>query len=201
MKTRRVFSTPDLVTARAAIQAAKEAGIHDQDISLVARSDIEVGHIPNRRKEADSDFVPAAFRGALFGGIAGLVAGAIAVMLFPSVGISWAGAGLVSLAGVLMGAFASSLVGSSLPDPVRQKFDGEIKAGRILVLVDGAAELLPAVETAVSRTGALPLPSWEASAASPSFFSVILFIGSPARSSPWSARSPLEPDRFRGARR
>lgn len=158
MKTRRVFSTPDLITARAAIQAAREAGIHDEDISLVARPDIEVGHIPNRRKEADSDFVPAAMRGAMFGGIAGIVAGAIAVLVFPSIGMSWAGAGLAALAGVLIGAFASSLVGSSLPDPVRQKFDGEIKAGRILVLVDGAAEMLPAVESAVTRTGALSLP-------------------------------------------
>src|SRR4249919_4157496 len=97
MKTRRVFSTPDLVTARAAIQAAKDVGIHDEDISLVARSDIEGGHIPNRRQEADSDFVPAAMRGALFGGLAGLLAGAIAVIAFPSVGMSWAGAGLVAL--------------------------------------------------------------------------------------------------------
>ncbi|GAB3362226.1 hypothetical protein GCM10027431_00110 [Lysobacter rhizosphaerae] len=157
MKTRRVFSTPDLITAKAAIQAARDVGIHDEDISLVARSDIE-GHIPNRRQEADSDFVPAAMRGALFGGLAGLLAGAIAVIAFPSVGMSWAGAGLVALAGVLVGAFASALVGSSLPDPVRQKFEGEIKAGRILVLVDGAAEILPAVETAVTRAGALSLP-------------------------------------------
>jgi hypothetical protein len=64
----------------------------------------------------------------------------------------------VALAGVLVGAFASSLVGSSLPDPVRQKFDGEIKAGRILVLVDGAEEVLPAVENAVTRAGAMSLP-------------------------------------------
>lgn len=158
MKTRRVFSTPDLITARAAIQAAREVGIHDDDISLVARSDIEVGHIPNRRKEADSDFIPAALRGAIFGGLAGLVAGAITVLVFPSIGMSWAGAGLAALAGALIGMFASALVGSSLPDPVRQKFDGEIKAGRILVLVDGAAELLPAVEAAVTRTGAMSLP-------------------------------------------
>jgi hypothetical protein len=41
---------------------------------------------------------------------------------------------------------------------VRQKFDGEIKAGRILVLVDGAEEVLPAVENAVTRTGAMSLP-------------------------------------------
>jgi hypothetical protein len=158
MKMRRVFSTPDLVTARAAIQAARAAGINDHDISLVARPDIEVGQIPNRRKEADSDFIPAALRGMAFGGGAGLLAGAIAALIFPSVGISWMGALLVAVAGTLIGGFASGLVGSSLPDPVRQKFDGEIRAGRILVLVDGAAELLPAVEAAVTRTGALALP-------------------------------------------
>ncbi|GAB3379558.1 hypothetical protein [Lysobacter fragariae] len=158
MKNRRVFSTPDLICARAAMQAAREAGIHDDDISLVARSDIEVGHIPNRRKEADSDFIPAALRGMAIGGVAGLVAGAIAVVLMPSVGISWTGAVLVGVACALIGGFASALVGSSLPDPVRQKFDSEIKAGRILVLVDGASELLPAVEVAVTRTGAAVLP-------------------------------------------
>lgn len=158
MKTRRVFSTPDLVSARAAIQAARQVGVRESDIALVARPDIEVGHIPNRLKEADSDFVPAALRGALFGGVAGLLAGAAAVLLFPSVGISWAGAGLVALAGALIGMFASSLVGSSLPDPVRRKFDGEIKAGRILVLVDAAEEEVPAVEAAVTRTGASSLP-------------------------------------------
>jgi len=158
MKTRRVFSAPDLITARAAIQAARAAGIKDDDISLVARSDIEVGHIPNKRKEADSDFVPAALRGTVFGGGAGLLAGAIAVLVFPSTGVSWAGAGVVALAGALIGTFASALVGSSLPDPVRQKFDDEIKAGRILVLVDGASEQLPAVEVAMTRTGVMSLP-------------------------------------------
>lgn len=158
MKTRRVFSTPDLATARAAMKAAREAGIDDHDISLVARSDIEVGHIPNRRKEADSDFMPAARRGALYGGLAGLLGGAISVLVFPSIGIDWRGALLVAAAGAVFGMFASALVGSTLPDPVRQKFDGEIKAGRILVLVDGAAEVLPAVEAAVTRTGATSLP-------------------------------------------
>lgn len=155
MKSRRVYSTPDLLTAHAAIRAACEAGIRDTDISLVARPDIEVGHIPNQRKEADSDFMPAALRGAMFGGLTGLLAGTVAVL---AVGMMWAGAGLAALAGALIGMFASSLVGASLPDPVRRKFDGEIKAGRILVLVDAAEELLPQVEAAVTRIGAMPLP-------------------------------------------
>ena len=115
MKTRRVYSTPDLITARAAIQAARDAGVHDEDISLVARPDIEVGHIPNRRKEADSDFVPAALRGALFGGLAGLLAGAICVLVFPSIGISWSAAGLVALAGVRFGDIIVRVNGVATP--------------------------------------------------------------------------------------
>ena len=64
MKIRHVFSTPDLDSAQAAMNAALEAGVHDEDILLIARSDIELASIPNERKEADTDLMPAALRGA-----------------------------------------------------------------------------------------------------------------------------------------
>ena len=92
MKTRHVFSTPDLDTAQAAMAAARHAGIDDEDILLVARSDIELDSIPNDRQEADSDFVPAALRGAGYGGAAGLLAGLVAVVVTP-IGLTLAGVG------------------------------------------------------------------------------------------------------------
>ena len=52
MKTRHVFSTPDLATATAVMDAARGVGIEDEDLLLVARSDIELESIPNERKEA-----------------------------------------------------------------------------------------------------------------------------------------------------
>jgi hypothetical protein len=157
MKTRHVFSTPDLDTARAAMDAARNAGIEDECILLVARSDIELESIPNDRQEADSDFIPAALRGAGYGGAAGLLAGLVAIVVTP-IGLTLAGAGAFALAGALMGGWASALMGSSLPDPVRRKFDDEIQAGNILVVIDASKEVLTSAEPAIVRAGATPLP-------------------------------------------
>ena len=157
MKLRHVFSTPDLPSAEAAMDAARAAGIPDDDILLVARSDIEVDSIPNERKEADTDFMPAAVRGAGYGGAAGLLAGLVAVVVTP-IGLTLAGAAAMTVAGAMVGCWASALVGSSLPDPIRAKFDAEIKAGNILVVVDGDKPLLDAATPAMTGAGGRLLP-------------------------------------------
>ncbi|MDQ3038435.1 MAG: hypothetical protein M3Q51_07950 [Pseudomonadota bacterium] len=157
MKIRHVFSNPDLLTTAAAMVAARGAGIEDADMLLVARSDIELDSIPDSRREADTDMLPAALRGAGYGGATGLLAGLIAVVV-PPVGLTLAGAAAVGLAGAMIGTWSSALVGSSLPDPIRVKFEDEIEAGRILLLVDGSEELLARAEPAIVAAGATPLP-------------------------------------------
>lgn len=157
MKIRHVFSTPDLDTAQAVMNVARNAGVDDNDILLVARSDIELEEIPNDRKEADTDLLPAALRGAGYGGAAGLLAGLAAVVVTP-IGLTLAGAAAAAVAGALVGSWASALVGSSLPDPIRRKFDAEIQAGRILVVLDGDKPTLDRIEPLLVNTGATPLP-------------------------------------------
>lgn len=157
MKTRHVFSTPDLDTAQAAMAAARDAGVDDHDLLLIARSDIELESIPNDRKEADTDMLPAALRGAGYGGTVGLLAGLVAVVI-PPLGVTLAGAAAAGLAGAMLGCWASALMGASLPDPIRRKFEDQIQAGKILVVVDGSKELLTKVEPAIVRAGAELLP-------------------------------------------
>ena len=157
MKTRHVYSAPDLLTVAAAMAAARSAGIEDTNLLLVARSDIELESIPDARKQADTDMMPAAARGAGIGGAAGLLAGLVAVAV-PAVGITLAGAAAFGFAGAMIGTWTSALMGSSLPDPIRVKFEDEIEAGRILLLVDGSDEELAAAEPAILQTGAISLP-------------------------------------------
>lgn len=159
MKTRHVFSTPDLATAQAAMDAAREAGVHDDDILLIARSDIELESIPNDRKEADTDLMSAALRGAGYGGATGLLAGLLAVAITP-IGLTIAGAAAATAAGAMVGCWASALMGSALPDPIRRKFDAHIQQGRILVVIDGDRDLLLQAEARVLRNavGAELLP-------------------------------------------
>jgi hypothetical protein len=148
MKTRHVFSTPDLIAAQTAMDAAREAGVRDDDILLIARSDIELESIPNERKEADTDLMPAALRGAGYGGAAGLLAGLLAVVITP-IGLTVAGTAAALAAGAMVGCWASALMGSALPDPIRRKFDAHIRAGRILVVIDGDRDLLGRAEAYV----------------------------------------------------
>jgi hypothetical protein len=163
MKTRRVYATPNLAAAQAALAAARDTGIDAHSLSLIARSDIEMESVPDELREAHTDTIPAALRGAAEGGAVGLVAGLIAVAI-PPLGITLAGAGLIAAIGALVGSWSSALVGASVPDPVRRRFEETIQAGQILLVIDAEKEALVRAEAAVVLAGATPLP-YEASSA------------------------------------
>ncbi len=153
MSMRHVYRTRDLPHAREALAALHMAGIGNDRISLVARSDIELERIPDSLKEADTDAVPAAVRGMGIGGATGLLAG-LAAMVFAPIGITVAGAAAIGAIGALMGGWSSALMGASLPDPVRQQFEDEIAAGRVLVLVDTEDEARATVDQAMASVQA-----------------------------------------------
>jgi hypothetical protein len=166
MKTRRIYATPNLAAAQAALAAARDTGIERDALSLIARSDIEMEAVSDDLREAHTDTIPAALRGAAGGGAVGLVAGLIAVAV-PPLGITLAGAGLMAGIGALVGSWSSALVGASVPDPVRRRFEEVIEAGQILLVVDAddGAQLQRA-EAAVLGAGATPLPYDELTAVS-----------------------------------
>ena len=163
MKTRHVFSTPDVATARTVVAAAMERGIGRDDLSLIARSDIELDAIPENLKEAGTDFMPAALRGAGYGSVAGLLAGLAAVVATP-LGVTLAGAALMAAGGAAVGGWAASIMGSALPDPVRRDFDDQISAGRILMVIDADKDTLERIEPVLTQAGATA-HRWEATSA------------------------------------
>ncbi len=163
MKLKHVFLAQDVEQARAAVAALRDAGIDHHDIALVARSDIELDAIPDALKEADTDLVPAALRGVGIGGATGLLAG-LAAVVFTPIGITLAGAAAIGAMGALVGGWSSALMGSALPDPVRQKFDNEIAAGRILVILDADADTHARIEAPLAQAGVARL-NYEATSA------------------------------------
>lgn len=156
MKTRCVFSTPDLAAARAAMAAARQAGIPDDDISLIAREDIELQQIPDHLMTGRTDFYPAAARGAACGGGTGVLLGLVAIAV-PPLGVTLAGATAIALAGAAVGCWTGALVGTDVPDSVHRKFKNDIGAGRVLVVLDAPRERLTVAAPAVLATGATHL--------------------------------------------
>jgi len=162
MKYRQVFCAPDLRTARAAISAARAAGAEDDGISLIARSDIEMHRLPGERIDVSNDMLPSAVRGALLGGGLGVL-GALVAWLVPAVGMNLVGLLVVVLVGAVVGAWSAALIGTTVPNHVRRKFEREIDAGQILVVVDDRREHESVVRDAVARAGARPLQFHDAS--------------------------------------
>ena len=157
MNLRRVFSTANMPSARAAMSAARVSGIADERISLIARENIELEQIPDDRQEPKDDATPSALRGAAYGGASGLLLGLVAVAV-PPLGITLAGAAAATAAGAAFGGWMGQMIGFDVPDAVSRKFKDEIAAGRIMVIVDGSKEELAVAEPAITATGATLLP-------------------------------------------
>lgn len=157
MKSKHVYLAQNLAIASTAVSALREAGFDDEDIALVARADIEMERIPDDLRDPRMDFAPAALRGAAGGGAAGLLAGLVAAAI-PPLGVTLAGAAALAAVGAATGTWAGSLVGSAIPDPVRRRFEAEIEAGRILVVVDAEPEQESRLDEAMVAAGAVAVP-------------------------------------------
>ena len=154
MKTRRVFSAPDIDTAEAALHVALHMGIQPDHAALVGRPEIAKTQMPDDEKEGSpTDFMPAAMRGLIGGGVVGLVVGLLA-MAIPAVGIPLVAVVLCTLVGALVGGWAAALAGSSVPSEVRRDFRSEIEAGKVLVVIDDQDErLLERASDAITAAG------------------------------------------------
>lgn len=153
MTQRRIFSASSVAQATEAVAAVRAAGIPDDGMSLVARSDIELDSIPDDLKLADTDFKSAAVRGAGVGAVTGMLAGLLAATI-PPLGLTLAGALIGGgAAGALVGTWASSLVGASIPEPVRRRFEEEIENGRILLVVDADEDVQDTLASQLADIG------------------------------------------------
>jgi hypothetical protein len=157
MKTRHVFSTEDIDAAESAVQALRQAGLNDDCISLIARHDVENQQIPEDQQDTSDDFNRGGVKGLLAGGGSGLLVGLIA-MTVPPLGLTIAGAAIMTIAGAAVGGWVGMLTGTSEPGAVRRKFEDEIAAGRVLVVVDGDKALLAVADATLLDAGAKPLP-------------------------------------------
>ena len=74
-------------------------------------------------------------------------------------GLEVVGTVAFAAAGALVGSWSSALMGSTVPDPVRRRFEDAIASGQILLVVDADDEKAArAAEAAIVRAGATPLP-------------------------------------------
>lgn len=136
---RLYFLVPDVDTTRRIVNELREIGIKDVDISIVGKDHhaLEVANLHEAGTFAHSDFSHAIARGVALGGTTGLLAGAVAVT-FPPAGLVLGGGAILGmgLIGAGCGAWASSLIGISVPERGVERYHEAIDQGHLLMMVD-----------------------------------------------------------------
>jgi uncharacterized membrane protein len=128
-----------------AIEELKARGYDREDISVVARDKNEVESINTETgTKTDKGLAAGAATGGVLGGLTGLLAG-VGALAIPGVGpIIAAGPIVATLTGAAVGAsaggLAGALIGMGIPEDDANRFETEVKAGKILVLVDHDTE-------------------------------------------------------------
>lgn len=126
------FSSSD--DAEQAVNALKEAGFSDEEISVVSRDD--------GGQDGDDDgfgmgqnLTGGTATGGALGGLAGLLAGAGALAI-PGIGpIIAAGPIAAGLSGAVMGGLAGGLIDLGIPEERGQYYEDRVREGDILVAV------------------------------------------------------------------
>ncbi|HHB13062.1 MAG TPA: DUF1269 domain-containing protein, partial [Chromatiales bacterium] len=112
---RIVMLVPDVDTARKITHELLSERVPEKHIHVIAREGTPMEDLHEAGLAERTDLLPALKRGAAVGGATGLLAG-LAALAFPGVAVA-GGAVLLAttLAGSAFGAWASSLIGVSIP--------------------------------------------------------------------------------------
>lgn len=150
-----IFLVDDHDDAIAAVDALHGMDIGDDSISVIAQEGTSLEDLPDAQQEDGSDVLPAFARGAATGGVTGLLAG-LAATVFAPAGIVLGGAAVVAatIGGASFGAFASALIGTSVPNSQLRDYEDAIAAGQYLMIVEVEDEEFENVKTRLGQSHA-----------------------------------------------
>lgn len=138
MRRRIYWLLPDLESARRTMDDLLLARIAEGHIHFVGREGTDMSGLHAANVLQTSDLIRSAEMGLVIGGAAGGVLGAIVAVAYPVFGDKpqWGLIAVLAIAGACFGAWASSLIGVSVPSKRLKRFEGAIEQGRLLLMVD-----------------------------------------------------------------
>ncbi|HHU76098.1 MAG TPA: hypothetical protein GXZ24_04285 [Firmicutes bacterium] len=153
--------------AREAINELKRQGFDEREISLIARDHRQEGGGKDTGGDGDQGLTmgeqnvgDGALTGGAIGGIAGLLAGAGA-LLIPGVGpIVAAGPLAAFLTGIVGGGLVGSLVDFGIPEESGRHLEERVKQGDILVTLKANEDETSKVSSVLKRFGAEDVESY-----------------------------------------
>jgi hypothetical protein len=153
MRHRLYYLLPDLPAARATMNDLLLARIEARHIRFLSGGQSLPPDLPGASLMQSTDVVRGAEMGMALGAALGLLAGVGLLYYFDIDGAGMKAAFMVAatLAGMLFGAWASSMQGASLPNSRLAAFDDELQKGRILLMVDVPSGRLDELEVLLAQ--------------------------------------------------
>lgn len=130
------FLVPDLDTTRQIVNDLLLAHIDERRIHVLARRDTPLEDLPEATFLQKTDFIPAMRQGLAVGGATGLLAGLVALATPGGLVIGGGAVLIFSLLGGGLGAWWSSMIGSSIGNRQLADYTEAIERGEILVMAD-----------------------------------------------------------------
>jgi len=137
MLRRLYWLLPDVPSARKTADDLLLARVEHRHMHFLARRGTELGELHEASVLQKTDVRHAAGRGLFLGGLLGALA-AWLLTQFPIDGLQFQHGGVLMMIafGAAFGVFASTLVGTSVPNSKLKRFADEIEHGKILLMVD-----------------------------------------------------------------
>ena len=137
MKRRLFFMLPDVDVARNVLKELLIARIGYGHIHFLSRRDTLPPDLPEASFLQKTDFLHAVPTGGLMGALAGAAGGGI-IWLYPPQGLAPEPVVILAsgIVGALLGAWFSSMVGSSVPNSALSVFQEGMEHGKVLLMVD-----------------------------------------------------------------
>lgn len=138
MRRRIYWLLPDLPSAWATMDDLLLARIDVRHMHFIAREDVDMSGLHAATVLQTSDFIRSAQAGLIMGAAVGGSVGGIVATTYPMFGDKpeWGVIAVLAVIGALFGAWTSSMIGISTPSKRLRRFERQIEAGQILLMVD-----------------------------------------------------------------
>ena len=152
MLRRLYWLLPDVESARRTADDLLLARIEHRHMHFLARRHTDLGQLHEASVLQKTDVRHAAGRGLFVGGLLGALA-AWLLAQFPIPGLEFRQGGVLLMIafGAIFGIFASTLVGTSVPNSKLRRFADEIDQGKILLMVDVPATRVEEIQELLGR--------------------------------------------------
>ncbi|MES2297581.1 MAG: DUF1269 domain-containing protein [Pseudomonadota bacterium] len=137
MRRRLYFMLPNVPSARAMLDELLLKRIEERYMHFMAKDGSLPQDMPDANFLQKTDLVHGAQMGAMIGGGAGLIVGALLVT-FPPDGLSLQTVAILvaGLGGAMFGAWASGMNAAAVPNSRLAQFSERIEQGQVLLIVD-----------------------------------------------------------------